>query len=1777
MRPFTKLFLLFLFCIVCASIDAQCPMVFDETTDPDCSASCTVCLGDEITINLSGDNLPEGCIDWFIGPDGTGDLTGETFVGCSTITNDCAGGPQAMYVVIDPPTGSDRCDEMIIIHTGESGFTAEDIEVTNSGNNPLSPYVLGNLAAFTNICTGVNVTAVGPGDFIPDDAILIIQTSAIGTVEYDMDNLCDLGLDIFVLASDNTDCGGGFFVNGADASYTVSLGCDSDIFSYLSGADNWIWDVGGVGGITDVIPELNIPPTNPGLSTIDELSFEITQDILDDFCTPPNAFLDLQGYLNPQVGGSCPDLATQTFNISLACPMAVDIDDIAACITGGSTSIDLTQFNAEIAGGLGTVIWSESQDGSDVISDPQNYSGTGPVYASVELNGCISETVEIEIIVFDEPIIDVFFQPDPACEGDELMLFEDGGDAVSWEWEGPGGFDSEDQNPTNDNATAGTYSVTITDANGCVNMAEIEYDPSPSPVATVDVTDTDLCEGSCIDITFEITAGGSGPYDLEWDFSGLITIPFTATTDNTTWTICTTPGLFPTIDPVNNIAEIPDFLSVFTLELISVSENGCEGTVDADIIEFNIIEPPTANNAGPLEACIESGMSEAIFDLESLEDQIGDGNDVLWFEDIGLNDEITPPYNTDASTTVFAVVFDGDCFSEPVAIQLNVLSVGGAGDDGALSFCEGESSIQDLFGALNGTPDLGGVWTDVDGANVNIDDPSMVDFSLADSGTFDFTYSFDGAAGCPASEATVTVTIDPAPMLFLGEEGCSPDNMFFILNLSTDVAVNIFSDVGSITLISSTEFEISVPTSESEFTLTLTNSATGCMLVETIPVPDCDCGFIEDPMVDEELSICEGEPIPVIDSQVPDNLEVVWLDENGDEITNTGTFQPPGAGTYGVQFIDPSDQSCVSSIIEFVVIIETPANIGNSADLTVCEGHDELVNIIALVGNPDAGGVWTDPMAVIIDATMLTDVDFSGFPVGQFIYNYEIESEACGNQAIQFTINIQASPNAGMSADTLLCSGALDIIDLTNIIAPFDIGGTWTETTNTLDLSNPQAVNLIGLPFGTYTINYTIPAMANCDEQVATINLTLTDRPSAGEDVMFSSCLGQDVDLAPLLIGNSELGFFELIGSPGTPTGTIFETTGFFSGLYEFYHIIPATADCEADTSLLAITLTDIISAGFDNSVEVCPESNIQLSDFILNGEFGGVFTNLSDGSILETGIFDASGLEGQIISFDYEVGGGSCPLDNATITLNVAGAPDFSYDFEFDALCEGECGNLDFNNNASNNLEFLVNVLDESGAAVVSNFIIVDPNSTLTLEVCNQANTPITPENLGPDQNYTYEFEFVGELNCIFQIEEQVEITTRSPEPVDLNPEVCENGFFEIGGQIFDIDNPSGTASVPNANACDSVFNVSLSFLENATGIFDGVVCGMIVITINGTNYSVDNPSGFEVFPGQAANGCDSLLTVDLEFEEVIDLDVIEDLCPGESIELGGIVFDQDNPSGQAIGNSNTEFGCDTTFNVMLNFEPNISIDVLEACPGDQMSRVVFDGPNELLPGMLFIGSDQTFALDEFPFEIELPFGIFEIEFMSAESCLTELIVDQQMISDPVFQITQSSIGDNLFQLSINSDLQIDSISWSNASLLSCNDCINPTTSTIQGEQIFVATAFYGNNCTISSEITLVQAISECIFVPNIFTPDGDGTNDIIFVQTCLPGTVNQFSIYDRWGNLVFNEENYATDDIGISWNGRDESGQRYTQGVFVYFVSVDLSGIGVQTLIGDITIIDQ
>ena len=84
----------------------------------------------------------------------------------------------------------------------------------------------------------------------------------------------------------------------------------------------------------------------------------------------------------------------------------------------------------------------------------------------------------------------------------------------------------------------------------------------------------------------------------------------------------------------------------------------------------------------------------------------------------------------------------------------------------------------------------------------------------------------------------------------------------------------------------------------------------------------------------------------------------------------------------------------------------------------------------------------------------------------------------------------------------------------------------------------------------------------------------------------------------------------------------------------------------------------------------------------------------------------------------------------------------------------------------------------------------------------------------------------------------------------------------------------------------------------------------------------------------------------------------------------------------------------------------------------------------------------------------------------------------------------------------------------------------------------------------TIQSEPILVY--NQCpVVAPNVITANGDGINDLFIVKNLEDYDRISLQILNRWGNVVYENENYQN-----NWDGRDKGGNELVEGVYYYLV---------------------
>jgi gliding motility-associated-like protein len=124
---------------------------------------------------------------------------------------------------------------------------------------------------------------------------------------------------------------------------------------------------------------------------------------------------------------------------------------------------------------------------------------------------------------------------------------------------------------------------------------------------------------------------------------------------------------------------------------------------------------------------------------------------------------------------------------------------------------------------------------------------------------------------------------------------------------------------------------------------------------------------------------------------------------------------------------------------------------------------------------------------------------------------------------------------------------------------------------------------------------------------------------------------------------------------------------------------------------------------------------------------------------------------------------------------------------------------------------------------------------------------------------------------------------------------------------------------------------------------------------------------------------------------------------------------------------------------------------------------------------------------------------------------------------------------------------------SWSPSFALSCFDCTNPIVSTTQSGQFVVTVSENIGNVSCQANATLVVIVEphKPIFIPNSFSPNGDGNNDVfqIFGEGIK---FFELKIFNRWGEKIYESNNHLQ-----GWDGTYKGKPQEPQ-VLVYLIDV-------------------
>ena len=415
----------------------------------------------------------------------------------------------------------------------------------------------------------------------------------------------------------------------------------------------------------------------------------------------------------------------------------------------------------------------------------------------------------------------------------------------------------------------------------------------------------------------------------------------------------------------------------------------------------------------------------------------------------------------------------------------------------------------------------------------------------------------------------------------------------------------------------------------------------------------------------------------------------------------------------------------------------------------------------------------------------------------------------------------------------------------------------------------------------------------------------------------------------------------------------------------------------------------------------------------------------------------------------------------------------------------------------------------------------------------------------------------------------------------------ICSDESIVVGGSTFDANNLTGTVILTGAsiNGCDSTVDVTISLFPDNIGIFADTICSDESIMVGGSTFDANNLTGTVILSGQSFYGCDSTVDVTIsiypEATEIIDIELQSD----ESITVNGTVYDVNNPTGQEIiSNGSLVTGCDSIININLSFIfeiESILSTVSPSCPGfdDGMISIeniqnltlpvslVFTGPNEI----------EFFEIDSYPFNIDtLIAGTYNLSYVDVSGMVYS---ENVFISDPSPYFINAGgpyeveLGGSQ-AISITPTINLDSVVWTPSLYLNCDTC---TTVTVTPEEgiTYEVLSVNEEGCVATTTVIVDVFNNREVFIPNVFSPNFDGINDIFTVYTgSSVRNIEILQVFDRWGNLVYEANNIDPMNLNVGWDGRYQ-GDLLNPGVFVFYTIVEYLDGEREIFKGDVTLI--
>lgn len=210
---------------------------------------------------------------------------------------------------------------------------------------------------------------------------------------------------------------------------------------------------------------------------------------------------------------------------------------------------------------------------------------------------------------------------------------------------------------------------------------------------------------------------------------------------------------------------------------------------------------------------------------------------------------------------------------------------------------------------------------------------------------------------------------------------------------------------------------------------------------------------------------------------------------------------------------------------------------------------------------------------------------------------------------------------------------------------------------------------------------------------------------------------------------------------------------------------------------------------------------------------------------------------------------------------------------------------------------------------------------------------------------------------------------------------------------------------------------------------------------------------------------------------------------------------------------------------------------------------------------------------------------GTYSITIRDSRGCLFETSIT---VTEP--PLLEVDLGSNIIvelgegvtleaEVSGRDPMDIVDWIWNPQVDPTCPNC--PDQVFVPTEETFVeVTVVDSNGCVANASITVFITVTRQVYIPNAFSPNGDGINDFlgVYAGPFRIREIKEFRIFDRWGEQVFHRENIPDPENMLdetnAWDGTFD-GEPMDPGVFIYYILIEFADGVEEAFQGDFTLL--